>query len=146
MLGFIEPTEIHYEKDLEELGKAGIVQYRGSQKDVHPFIERSHAIIHPSTYGEGMSNVLLENASSGRPVITTDNPGCRETCKNNVSGFIYHGGDVDALVETIERFLALPNEARKIMGLQGRERMEKHFSRDIVVKAYLEELEILKKA
>ena len=145
MLGFIEPTEIHYEKDLEELGKAGIVNYRGSQKDVHPFIERAHAIIHPSTYGEGMSNVLLENASSGRPVITTDNPGCRETCKDNVSGLLYHGGDVDALVATIERFLALPNEARRIMGLQGRERMEKHFSRDIVVKAYLEELEILKK-
>ncbi|MBR1472284.1 MAG: glycosyltransferase family 4 protein [Lachnospiraceae bacterium] len=146
MLGFIEPTESHYEKDLAELEEAGIVHYRGSQKDVHPFIERAHAIIHPSTYGEGMSNVLLENASSGRPVITTDNPGCRETCRAEVSGFIYPGGDVDALVAAIKRFLALPNAKRREMGLAGRKRMEKHFSRDIVVKAYLEELELLKHA
>ena len=43
-----------------------------------PWIARAHAIIHPSTYGEGMSNVLLENASSGRPIITTDNLGVKK--------------------------------------------------------------------
>ena len=79
MLGFIEPTEIHYEQDLKELEAQGIVVYRGSQKDVKPFIARAHATIHPSTYGEGMSNVLLESASSGRFLITTNNPGCQET-------------------------------------------------------------------
>ncbi len=78
MLGFIEPTEMHYEADLEKLEKEGIVHYRGSQKDVRPWVERAHCIIHPSTYGEGMSNVLLENAASGRPIITTDNPGVRQ--------------------------------------------------------------------
>ena len=72
---------------MEELGKQGIVLYRGSQKDVKPWIKRAHGIIHPSTYGEGMSNVLLENASSGRLIITTDNPGCKETVDDKVSGF-----------------------------------------------------------
>ncbi len=138
MLGFIEPTEAHYEKDLALLEKEGIVYYRGSQKDVRPWVERSHCIIHPSTYGEGMSNVLLENAASGRPIITTDNPGCRETVEEGVSGILYHGGDVEELCRCIEQFLAMPNEKRRSMGLAGRRRMEAQFDRQIVIDAYLE--------
>ena len=140
MLGFIEPTESHYEKELAELGEQGIVNYRGSQKDVKPWIARAHAIIHPSTYGEGMSNVLLENASSGRFLITTDNPGCQETVVDGECGYIYHGGDVDALVARIEEFLKLDNETRKKMGLAGRKHVEDNFSREIVVGAYKEKI------
>ncbi len=144
MLGFIEPTEIHYEAELKELGKQGIVLYRGSQKDVKPWIKRAHAIIHPSTYGEGMSNVLLENASSGRLIITTDNPGCQETVNDGISGFIYHGGDVDALVQKIETVIVdLTNSARKQMGLEGRKKVEGEFSREVVINAYLSEIEKL---
>lgn len=144
MIGFIEPTESHYEAELEELGKRGIVLYRGSQKDVKPWIRRAHAIIHPSTYGEGMSNVLLENASSGRLIITTDNPGCRETVEDGVSGYIYPGGDVDALVRRIETVLTkLSNAERKQMGLEGRKKVEREFSREVVIRAYLEKIEEL---
>lgn len=140
MLGFIEPTESHYEQDLSELEKQDIVKYRGSQKDVKPFIARAHCTIHPSTYGEGMSNVLQESASSGRFLITTNNPGCQETVEDNKTGYIYQGGNVDALVQTIERFLAMPNEQRKKAGELGRERMIEKFSRKIVIKAYQEEI------
>ena len=141
MLGFIEPTESHYEAELEELGKQGIVFYRGSLKDVRPWIKRAHGIIHPSTYGEGMSNVLLENASSGRLIITTDNPGCRETVSDGVSGFIYPGGNVDALTEKIEHVLAgMANEERKQMGLEGRRKVEREFSREFVIREYLEQI------
>lgn len=146
MLGFIEPTEIHYEEDLRILGEQGIVQYRGSQKDVKPWVARAHATIHPSTYGEGMSNVLLESASMGRFIITTNNPGCQETLEHEKTGFIYQGGNVDALVETIERFLAMPNETRQKMGEAGRERVKAQFSRQFVIKAYKEKInELLKK-
>lgn len=146
MLGFIEPTEIHYEEDLRILGEQGIVQYRGSQKDVKPWVARAHATIHPSTYGEGMSNVLLESASMGRFIITTNNPGCQETLEHEKSGYIYQGGNVDALVSAIERFLKLPNETRRMMGEAGRERVKNLFSRDIVVNAYKERISnILKK-
>lgn len=140
IIGFIEPTECHYEEELKSLGEQGIVIYRGQQKDVRPFIERAHAIIHPSTYGEGMSNVLLENASSGRVLITTDNPGCRETVRDGTTGFLYHGGDVDALTARIEGFLALDNETRRTMGLQGRAYVKENFSREIVVEAYMERI------
>lgn len=136
ILGFIEPTEIHYDAELKQLGEQNIVLYRGSQKDVKPFVARAHCTIHPSTYGEGMSNVLLESASSGRFLITTDNPGCQETVEDDKTGFLYHGEDVDALVDAIKRFLALPNETRKKMGEAGRQRVKDNFSREIVVKAY----------
>lgn len=146
MLGFIEPTENHYEKELKELEKDGIIRYLGSQKDVRPFIALSHATIHPSMYGEGMSNVLLESASSGRPVITTDNPGCRETFIDSETGLLFKGGDADSLCNIIERFLSMPNEARAEMGARGREYIKSNFSRDIVADAYLKKIgEILSK-
>lgn len=140
MLGFIEPTESHYEQDLAELGKQYVVKYWGSQKDVRPFIKRAHCTIHPSTYGEGMSNVLLESASSGRFLITTNNPGCKEIVDNGKTGYIYQGGDVDALVLAIKRFLSLNNNQRQLAGKFGREKMEREFSRDIVIRAYEEEI------
>ena len=136
ILGFIEPTEIHYEKDLAELQKNGTVIYRGSQKDIKPFIARAHATIHPSTYGEGMSNVLLESASSGRFLITTNNPGCQETLLHDRTGYIYNGGSVEALVYAIEQFLSLPNDVRRQMGIAGRELVKTYFSRKIVVDTY----------
>ena len=144
MLGFIEPTESHYESELKQLGEEGLVFYRGSQKDVKPWIKRAHGIIHPSTYGEGMSNVLLENASSGRLIITTDNPGCRETVNDKVTGFIYSGGNVDELVAKIETVVhEMTNDERKRMGLEGRKKIEKEFSREIVIDAYLTKIKEL---
>ena len=137
IIGFIEPTESHYHVELSELQRKGIIVYRGSQKNTIPYMARSHATIHPSTYGEGMSNVLLESASSGRVIITTDNAGCRETVDQGVTGFIYHGGDVKALVSTIQGFLAMKNEDRRLMGNKGRVKVKNEFSREIVVDAYL---------
>ena len=143
MLGFIEPTESHYEQLLSDLEEEGVVYYRGSQKDVKPFILRSHATIHPSTYGEGMSNVLLESASSGRPLITTDNPGCKETVVNDKTGIIYHGGDVGELVAAVKKILAMENDKRQEMGQCGRTHVQVNFSREIVVKAYLDKIKEL---
>ena len=61
------------------------MNYPGFQDDVHFWIRQSWAIIHPS-YHEGMSNVMMEAAASGRPVIATDVPGCREIFEDGVSG------------------------------------------------------------
>lgn len=114
LIGFIEPTEKEYYVSLlNQLEKDRIIIYRGSQKDIRPFIARSHATIHPSTYGEGMSNVLLESAATGRVLITTDNPGCREAVIDNKTGFIYQGNNVDQLEEKVIKFLRMNNFTRK---------------------------------
>ena len=88
-----------------------------------------------------MSNVLLESASSGRPVISTDNPGCMETFVDGVTGLKYKGGSVDELCEKIEQFLEMPNQEREAMGKKGREYIKENFSREIVVNAYLNKIE-----
>lgn len=143
MLGFVEETEKHYVDDLKNLQEKNVVVFHGSQKDTRPYIKASHAIIHPSTYGEGMSNVLLESASSGRPIISTDNPGCKETFVDNETGFQYKGGNVDELCGKIERFLAMPNNERELMGEKGRIYIKENFSRDIVIDAYLKKIKEL---
>lgn len=136
MIGFIEPTESHYVETLQLLQEQGVIVYRGSQKDVRPFIARSHATIHPSIYGEGMSNVLLESAASGRPLITTDNPGCKETVLDKESGFIFPGGQVSKLCAAIEHILAMDNASRQLMGERGRRHVEENFSRSKVISIY----------
>ncbi len=84
-----------------------------------------------------MSNVLLESASSGRVIITTDNPGCKETVIEGMTGFIYQGGNVEELVEKIEQFLGLKNDIRRAMGECGRRYAAENFSRELVVNAYI---------
>lgn len=140
IIGFIEHTEIHYKKLLEELEKDGIVHYCGSVDDVRPLVYASDAIVHPSSYGEGISNVLLESAACGRAAITTDIAGCRDCVDDGVTGYIYEPENVDQLVERIEQFLALTSEQRKAMGKAGRNKVEQQFDRNIVVNAYLKEL------
>lgn len=128
-----------YKKEVEEAEKTGVVQYHGHQSDVNSFISRSHCVVLPS-YHEGMSNVMLEAASSGRPVITTNVPGCQETFDEGITGFGCEAKDKESLVEAMEKFIALPNDKRAEMGLQGRQKIEREFNRDIIVQAYLEEV------
>ena len=133
--------EEDYTDRLKELSDAGIVVYHGKQLDVRPFIADAHCLIHPTYYPEGMSNVVLESAAAARPVITTNRPGCREAVDDGVTGFLFPERDREALFKAVERFLAMPYQAKRAMGLAGRKKMEQQFSREIVVDAYLSEIE-----
>lgn len=128
-----------YEDKVNRAVKAGIVEYLGSQLDVRPFLKDSHALIHTS-YHEGMSNVLLEAAASGRPVIATDVPGCIETFTPNVSGIACKAKDVSSLVDAIKGFLEMPLADKQKMGQMGRKKMEVEFDRKNIVDAYMSEL------
>lgn len=126
---------------LKEAEQEKTVVYHGEQKNMLPFFEQAQCVVHPSYYPEGMSNVLLEAAACGRPVITTDHVGCRETVDDGVSGFVVPAKDEHALIEAIKTFLQMPWEDRRAMGLAGRRKMEQEFDRRLVVQAYLEEME-----
>ena len=132
-----------YQKKLEALQQEGILQYHGYTKDVAGVHRFSCCTIHPSYYPEGMSNVCLESAACGRPVITTDRPGCIETVEDGISGYLVRQKDSGDLIEKIERFLALSPEERCAMGLAGRAKMEREFDRNIVVRKYLELIETI---
>jgi len=128
--------EKDYLKQAESLTTRGII-YHGRQDDVRPFIAMCHCLIHPSYYAEGMSNVLLESCATGRPIITTDRPGCREVIEDGINGFVIKRQDVDDIVEKLELFISLPHEQKRKMGLAARKKVEREFDRDVVVKAYL---------
>lgn len=132
-------SEENYSDQLIELNTLGIINYHGPQENIQPILKESHATILPS-YHEGTANVLLESASSGRPILASRVPGCIETFDEGITGFGFESRDVDTLVEAIIRFIQLPYEKKKKMGLYGRSKMEKQFSRSIVIDAYKEEL------
>lgn len=132
-------SEEDYNKKIIELHNNGIIKYHGQQDDVHSFIKESHAIILPS-YHEGISNVLLESAASGRPVLASNVPGCKETFDEGVSGLGFEAKSVSSLVDTIIKFIILPYEKKREMGIRGRIKMENEFNRSIVINAYLNEL------
>lgn len=131
-------AENGYESLIEKGVKEGDVIYHGRVSNVVDFHRMSHCTILPSYYPEGICNVLLEAAASGRPVITTDHPGCRETVENGETGYLVRPNDTKDLVEKIEMFLKLTNDERALMGQKGRRKMEREFDRQIVVDAYME--------
>jgi glycosyltransferase involved in cell wall biosynthesis len=137
ILGYCEED---YENKLKELQNKGIIKYHGMQNNIREFLTISHCTIHPTYYPEGMSNVLLESAASGRPIITTNRSGCREIIDDGINGFIVEPKNSNDLIQKIERFLTLDHKAKKNMGLAGRKKVEKEFDRKIVIDAYLEEI------
>lgn len=139
---FIGSKEGDYKGRFDEYINKNIVNFYGLQnkEGVHNFIKNSSAVINPS-YHEGMSNVLLEAAATGRPVLASDIPGCRETFDEGVSGFGFKPKDVHSLVSAIEKFINLPYEQKKAMGIAGRKKMEAEFDRNIVIDAYMKEIE-----
>ncbi|MEK4476642.1 glycosyltransferase family 4 protein [Paenibacillus sp. FSL R7-0048] len=137
ILGFCEEA---YENRLKDMEDSGLIKYHGMQNDVRDFHQISHCTIHPTYYPEGMSNVLLESAACGRPVITTNRSGCREIVDDTINGYIVEQQNSQDLIDQIEKFIALDYEIKKKMGLASREKVEKEFDKKIVVKAYLDEI------
>lgn len=136
--GFCEPE---YDGRLQEEADKGTVIYHGLVADMKPIYQMISCTVHPTYYPEGLSNVLLESAASGRPIITTDRSGCREVVEDGVNGYVVKQQDSKDLIEKIEKFLSLSVEERKAMGLAGRAKVEREFDRQIVIKKYLDEVE-----
>ena len=132
--------EQNYEDALKALHDQGVIVYHGRVNDIQSVHRFSSCTIHPTYYPEGMSNVLLESAACGRPIITTRRPGCREIVDEGVNGFFVRERDSADLIEKIEAFLGLSWEERKKMGLAGRAKVEREFDRKIVIDKYMREI------
>lgn len=133
ILGWIEGN---YKEKLARLVEKGIVTHLGTTTDIRPYLAKVHCTILPS-YHEGMSNVNLESAANGRPVITTNVPGCRETVDDGETGYLVDVKSAKSLINGVERFLALPYSQKKIMGQMARKKVENEFDRQIVINEYL---------
>jgi len=130
------PTSIS-EAQLESWQSEGWVEWWGRQEDIPAVWARSHIAILPSTYGEGVPMSLIEAAACGKPIITTDIPGCREIVQHEENGLLVPVKDPVALADAIQRLIENPDQ-RKGMGAKGRKLVEEEFSEAIVVKKTLD--------
>lgn len=92
------------------------------------------------SYHEGMSNVLLEAAATGRPVITSNIPGCRESVENGKSGLLVEVKNKEMLYDAMKEMLHCSREEREQMGQAGREKMEREFRKEVVVEKTVQSL------
>lgn len=129
LVGFFEDS---YKEQVDALCQAGIATFHGFQSDPRPYYAAADCVVLPS-YHEGMSNVLLEGAATGRPLITSFIPGCREAVDPGVSGFTCHPRNKYELYEAMKKMAVMPREERMEMGLAGRRRMEERFDKRVVV-------------
>lgn len=134
------PCDPSCQKIIEEAVEEGVITYHGKIYDIPAMFSQIHCTVHPSYYPEGMANVLLESAASGRPVITTGLPGCGETVNHGETGFVVRERSAEDLAAKMENFIKMDRDSRIAMGIAGRKKMEQEFDRRIVTEAYLEEI------
>ncbi|MCC2981308.1 sugar transferase [Sphingomonas sp. IC4-52] len=109
----------------------GVVQYLGETRDVRPFLSEASVFVLPSYYREGLPRSILEAMATGRAVITTDMPGCRDAVVDGVTGFVIPPRHPAALIQAMLRFRSDPGLAAR-MGAEARARAERHYAVDLV--------------
>lgn len=118
------PATVPWER-IREAVDAGTVEYFGETTDIRPEMAKAGIYVLPS-YREGTPRSVLEAMSMGRPVITTDAPGCRETVVDGDNGFLVPVGDADALARAMERFITEPALVEQ-MGARSRRIAEEKY-------------------
>ena len=123
--------------ELDMWDSEGVVKALGYRVDIPQLFSESHIVTMPSYYGEGVPKVLIEAAACGRPIVTTDNPGCRDSVISDVTGKLVpiknHKALAKAFIELIE-----DEELRKSMGMKGREYAVQEFDVKFVVDKHLD--------
>ncbi|TDO94097.1 glycosyltransferase involved in cell wall biosynthesis [Halanaerobium saccharolyticum] len=127
-------------EDLDPYISNDIIEYFGYQEDVRPYIEQSSVFVLPS-YHEGTPKTVLEAMAMGRPIITTDAPGCRETVDNGENGFLVKLKDADDLAEKMITLINDP-KLQKQMGKKSLQIVKEKYDVEIVNKSIMEAMEL----
>ena len=121
--------------ELDKWVSEGVVTYLGKTNNVHEHLLNADCTVLPS-YREGTPKSLLEAAASGKPLITTDVPGCRNVIEDETTGFLCNDKDPKDLAEKMIKMIKLSPEKRLKMGMQGRRKMESQFDEKLVINQY----------
>ena len=140
MLGFldVENNSAVSKEQMKEWVDAGYVNYLGVSDNVKEEIAKVECVVLPSFYREGTPRILLESASMAKPIITTDNVGCRDVVDDGVNGYLCEVRNAEDLADKMEMMLGLSEAERVEMGRKGREKMVREFDESIVIGKYLE--------
>ncbi len=138
LLGFLTNDETIgvTKSQVEQWQAEGVVKYLGTTSNVIPFLANADCILLPSFYREGVPRALLEPASMAKPIITTDNVGCRDVVEDGVTGFLVKPNNSADLREKMERMLNLSEAERREMGRKSREKIIREFDERLVLKEY----------
>jgi glycosyltransferase involved in cell wall biosynthesis len=128
---------------IDEWIKSNAIEYLGTTDDVRKFINEADCIVLPS-YREGTPRTLLEAASSAKPIVATDVPGCHHVVENNYNGLLCKLKNADDLASKMEQMLALDEATLKRFGENGRRKIEFEFDEELVITKYLHEIASLK--
>ena len=132
--------EEEYKRIVAQYQEQGIVNYIGFRKDINDWIAKCHCVVLPSHGGEGVPNVLLEAAATGRACIGSRIPGTTEVIDNSKTGYLFEPGNVEQLIDCLERFISLSYEDKSAVGCAGHELVRECFDRNIVIEKYINEL------
>lgn len=125
------PSSVSSDQIAKWIGE-GIIEYRAWVKDMPTLLAESHVVCLPSFYGEGIPKSLIEAAAAGRPIVTSDMPGCREVVHHGDNGLLVPPRDVEALAKALAQLIRNP-ELRQRMGARGRARAEQEFGLEAVI-------------
>lgn len=142
LVGFFDDD---YGQAVGQLTEKGIAVFHGFQTDPRPYYAAADCVVLPS-YHEGMSNVLLEAAATGRPVITSDIPGCREAVDREETGLLVPAEDWEALYTAMAEMVHTSASAREEMGVKGRQKMCTQFDKEKVVSKTLAAMQLSREA
>ncbi len=131
--------EEEYQERLDQTCSQGWGKNHGFVQNPIPLYQMADVIVLPSWH-EGMSNVLLEAACIGRPLIATRIPGCQESIEDGITGYLCKKQNKDSLKEAMKKMLQLSFEERREMGRLGHEKMVREFSREQVVEKTVSEI------
>ncbi|UOG74540.1 glycosyltransferase family 4 protein [Hymenobacter tibetensis] len=118
---------------------AGNIEYLGTTDDVAAYIRKADCVVLPS-YREGTPKTLLEAAAMGKPIVTTNVPGCRETVEDGLNGLLCQVRNAPDLADKMLQILHLPDTELEAMGRAGRQLAETKFDEQIVLDKYLAEV------
>jgi glycosyltransferase involved in cell wall biosynthesis len=128
--------------EVEAWEREGIIEYLGEAHDVRPFIADADCVVLPS-YREGVPRTLMEASAMGRPIVTTDVPGCREVVADGVNGLLCEVKSAESLAAKLAQMLDMNGDERRAMGERGREKVTSEFDERMVVERYKELLQTL---
>jgi glycosyltransferase involved in cell wall biosynthesis len=134
------PESIALYESIKSAHELGYIRYLGAVDDVRPVLSQCDVVVLPSTYNEGVPRSLLEALASGKPIITTDWKGCRETVVHGANGLLIPPHVPGALVAAMRHMIVASDEQIQRMGQASRVRAENRFDEKVVLAEYAKAL------
>lgn len=122
-----------------------IIDYLGETKTVEKVIAKCSCLVLPSFYREGIPRTLMEGGAMEKPLITTNNVGCRELVDDGVNGYLCQIKNSDDLAEKMEKIILLTEDERSKMGKESRRKIKNEYSNEIIFKKYESKIKELDK-